>query len=190
MGDPHRYTHVAMVLHWLIAALMIINVGIALSADALPDGWERPLINTHKSLGITVLGLACLRLLWRFANPPPPLPNRYPRWEKISAHAAHIGLYILIFALPVSGWLHDSAWKDAPTHPMRIFNLFDWPRIFFITDLDPKTKEMAHKLFWVIHSSLAYALYALLALHVIGALKHQFIDKEPELQRMMPAKKR
>jgi cytochrome b561 len=190
MGGLHRYTHVAMILHWLIAVLIIINVGLALSADSLPKGWERSFIDTHKSIGITVLGLACLRLLWRFANPPPPLPVRYSRWEKIGAHTAHIALYVLIFALPLSGWLHDSAWKDAATHPMRLFNLFDWPRISFIADLDPKTKEMAHKFSWLVHSSLAYALYLLLALHIIGALKHQFIDKEPELQRMMPGSKK
>lgn len=76
-----RYTRTAMWLHWLIALLIIINVTLALSADALPEGWVRPVIDTHKSIGITVLGLVLLRLLWRIAHRPPPLPPSYPRWK-------------------------------------------------------------------------------------------------------------
>jgi len=185
----NRYTGVAMFFHWLIAALMIVNVILALSADSLPDDWVRPFINTHKSIGITVLGLGLLRLLWRLANPPPPLPARYPAWEKRGAHAVHIALYVLIFALPLSGWIHDSAWKKAAQNPLLLFGIIPWPRISYFMDLDPQTKEMAHKLFGQIHGSLAYVLYALFALHIDGALKHQFIDKEPELQRMFPGSK-
>jgi cytochrome b561 len=189
-GGTNRYTGVAMFFHWLIAALMIVNVVLALSADSLPEGWERPFINTHKSIGITVLGLALLRLLWRFANPPPPLPARYPKWEKVSAHAAHYALYAVMLALPLSGWIHDSAWKRAAQNPLLLYGVIPWPRISYFMDLDPQTKEMAHKVFGQIHGSLAYVLYALFALHLAGALKHQFIDKEPELQRMLPGTKK
>jgi cytochrome b561 len=181
-----RYTRTAMLLHWLVALLIIINVTLALSVDSLPEGWERPIIDTHKSIGITVLGLVLLRLLWRAAHAPPPLPSNYPRWEKFSAHLAHGLLYVLIVALPLSGWLHDSAWKDAATHPMRLFNLFPWPRIGFVMGAAPSTKETLHTLFGNWHRWLGYALYVLFALHVLGALKHQFLDKEPELQRMLP----
>ncbi|MGA3158044.1 MAG: cytochrome b/b6 domain-containing protein [Steroidobacteraceae bacterium] len=183
---PARYTRVAMLLHWLIALLILINVTLALSVDSLPEGWERPIIDTHKSIGITVLGLVLLRLLWRIAHRPPPLPASYPRWEKISAHLAHGLLYLLILALPISGWLHDSAWKDAATHPMRLFNLFPWPRIGVVMRTEPATKEALHTLFGNLHTWFGYALYVLFALHVLGALKHQFLDKEPELQRMLP----
>jgi cytochrome b561 len=185
-GVFQRYTRVAMVFHWLTAILIIVNIGLALSVDALPDSWVRPFINTHKSIGITVLGLAFLRLFWRFANPPPPLPRLYPRWEKMSAHIVHIALYILIFVLPISGWLHDSAWKNAAENPLQLFGIIPWPRISYVVALDPQTKEIAHNIFGAIHENLGFALYALFALHVIGALKHQFLDKEPELQRMMP----
>jgi cytochrome b561 len=181
-----RYTRTAMILHWLVALLIIINVTLALAVDALPEGWERPVIDTHKSIGITVLGLVLLRLLWRAAHRPPPLPASYPRWEKASAHLAHGVLYLLILALPLSGWLHDSAWKDAATHPMRLFNLFPWPRIGFIQHTDPSIRESLHTLFGNLHTWFGYALYVLFALHVLGALKHQFIDKEPELERMVP----
>jgi len=181
-----RYSGVAIVLHWMIAVLMIVNVGLVLFVDDLPEDWIRPFIDTHKSIGITVLGLGLLRLLWRIGHKPPPLPAYYPRWERTGAHLAHILLYGLIIGLPLSGWLHDSAWKDAATHPMHLFNLIEWPRIGAIMQLDPQTKESAHTVFGMIHEGLGYGLYVLLALHIGGALKHQFIDHEPELQRISP----
>jgi cytochrome b561 len=179
-----RYTRTAVVLHWVVAALILVNIGLGLSADHLPDEWVRRVIDTHKSIGITVLGLALLRLLWRAAHPPPPWPAGYARWERLGAHLAHGTLYALILLLPLSGWLHDSAWKDAATHPMRLFGLVPWPRIGFIERIDPATKESLHTLFGAFHTAFGYALYALLALHVGGALKHQWLDGEAELQRM------
>lgn len=181
-----RYTRTAMLLHWLVALLMIANVALILSVDHLPDAWARPVIDTHKSIGITVLGLGLLRLLWRLANPPPPFPPSYARWERISAHAAHFGLYVLIFALPLSGWMHDSAWKEAATHPMKLFGLVPWPRIGFIMNQAPDFRDSLHELFGTGHRWLGYGLYVLVGLHILGALKHQFIDREPELQRMWP----
>ncbi len=181
---PSRYTRTAIVLHWLIAALIVVNVGLALSVDFLADEWVRPVIDTHKSTGITVLGLVVLRLLWRVGHPPPTLPLTYARWERAAAYAAHGTLYALMLFLPLSGWLHDSAWKDAATHPMHWFGLFTWPRIGFIETVEPAAKETLHTVFGWIHTGLGYLLYGLLALHIGGALKHQFIDREPELQRM------
>jgi cytochrome b561 len=179
-----RYTRTAVVLHWLVAVLMLVNVALGLSADSLAQRWVRPAIDLHKSIGITVLGLALLRLLWRFAHRPPSLPADYAVWERRASHAAHFLLYLLIFALPLSGWLHDSAWKDAATHPLRLFGMLPWPRIGWITALSPDLKEHLHALFGGWHVAFAYALYALLALHIAGALKHQFVDRHAELQRM------
>lgn len=180
-----RYTRLAMLFHWLVALLITINVTLVLTVDYLPDNFERPIVNTHKSIGLTVLGLAILRLLWRFANPPPALPARYAPWERRLSHWAHIALYALIFLMPITGWIHDSAWKGAPGHPLTIFGI-PWFRIGFIAHQDPATKEQIHSLFSNIHASLAYVLYAIVALHIAGALKHQFLDKEPEIQRMWP----
>ena len=181
-----RYTRIAMLLHWLVALFMIANVALALSVDHLPDAWVRPVIDTHKSIGITVLGLGLLRLLWRWGHPPPPFPPSYTPWERFSAHAAHYGLYVLIFALPLSGWMHDSAWAQAASHPMRLFGLVPWPRIGYIMDQPAALKDSLHELFGTGHRWLGYALYGLVGLHILGALKHQFIDREPELQRMWP----
>jgi cytochrome b561 len=92
-----------------------------------------------------------------------------------------------MLALPLSGWLHDSAWRDAATHPMRLFWLFEWPRLQFIMTLPAGLKEGLHTRFGQLHTWLGYGLYGLFALHVGGALKHQWFDREAELQRMLPS---
>ena len=179
-----RYTPVAMVLHWLVALLIAMNVALIWSVNYLPDSWVRPAIDTHKSAGVTILGLAVMRVLWRFANPPPPLPASYPRWERISARGVHVALLLLLFGLPLSGWTQDLAWKNAASFPMQWFYLFPWPRISFVLSLEPQTKEIVYAIAGRTHVLLSYALYALFLLHVGGALKHQLIDRKPELQRM------
>ncbi|QJC55575.1 Cytochrome b561 [Polaromonas vacuolata] len=179
-----RYTRTAMVFHWLVALLISANILLIWIVDLLPDERQRLAIDTHKSLGITVLGLAVLRLLWRFAHQPPELPGSYARWERRASKVAHGLLYALIFLMPLSGWLHDSAWKDAATHPMQLFGLVPWPRISLIMNLEPATKEMLHDAFGALHEWAGFTLYALFALHVAGALKHQWRDKHKELQRM------
>ena len=179
-----RYTRTAVILHWLVALLMIANVVLGVIAEDLPDAWIRPAIGTHKSLGITVLGLVLLRLLWRAGHPPPPLPEAYRPWERVASHAAHWLLYALMLSLPLSGWLHDSAWKDAATHPMHLFGLFEWPRIGPVTRIEPALKEVLHDQLGAWHTGLGYGLYVLFALHVLGALKHQWLDRARELQRM------
>lgn len=177
-----------MLLHWLVAVLIIVSVTLIWIVDLVPEGAARPVVDTHKSIGILVLVLVLLRLLWRAANPPPPLPDDYSPLEKRGAHAAHAALYVLILALPLSGWLHDSAWKAAAQFPMKLFFLVPWPRIGFIEALDPQVKETFHIASGAVHTWLSYLLYALFALHVGAALKHQFLDKHPELQRMLPEK--
>ena len=184
MTVANRYTRTAMVLHWLVALLIIGNVLLIWVVDWFPDAMVRPVIDTHKSIGITVLGLAVLRILWRLSHKPPAMPATYPRIERMGAHAAHFLFYLLILGLPLSGWIHDSAFKDAAANPLRLFGLVPWPRIGPIMALDPVTKEQVHSFWFQVHSTLGYVLYALLALHVLGALKHQFIDKEPEFRRM------
>lgn len=182
-----RYTGAAIAFHWLVAAGIVANVTLAWVWPHLADDNVRPAIDTHKSIGITVLGLAIMRLLWRWTHRPPALPTRYQRWEIAASHATHILLYVLIFAMPLSGWIMDSAWKDAATHPMYLFGLFEWPRIGTVMHLAPTTRDQVHDLFGAAHIWLSYLLYALFGLHVAGALKHQWLDREPELQRMLPA---
>ena len=182
------YSGVAMALHWAIALLILINLILVWTVDFFPDVFTRPIVDTHKSIGITVLGLALLRVFWRIGHKPPPLPENYPAWEKKLAQGAHWLLYGLIFCLPFSGWLHDSAWKGAASHPFYLYGVIPFPRWWFLTDLDPVRKEAMHTLLFQFHAAFAYVLYAAVGLHVLGALKHQFWDREEEFQRMVPVR--
>ena len=181
---PERYTRTAIVLHWVIAALIALAVVLGLTADALPEDWIRPAIDLHKSFGLTVLGLVLARILWRLTHPAPPLPGAYARVERIAAHTVHVLLYGLMLLLPISGWLHDSAFKDAAAHPLSLFWTIPWFRIAAIQDLPAAPKEVLHGQLFALHTWASYALYALVALHVLGALKHQLIDRHAELKRM------
>jgi cytochrome b561 len=185
-----KYTRTAILLHWTVAALILVNVTLGVVAALLPEGYLpeltlRLIIDTHKSIGITVLGLAILRVIWRFTHRPPPLPKAFPGWEQTMARIVHVLLYVLIFAIPLSGWLHDSAWVAAASHPMHLYGLVPWPRIEYIMNLAPAVKEPLHKQFGELHTALTYVLYVVLALHVAGALKHQWVDRHSVLRRMM-----
>lgn len=182
-----RYTGVAIVLHWLVAVLVMANLVIVWTVDYTPDSVGAVMIHTHKSFGITVLGLAILRLLWRAGHAPPPLAG-VSALERWGAHAAHALLYVLIFALPLSGWLEDSAWEGAAKNPTMLYGLVEWPHIGAIFTMEPGAKERLHGVFETSHTVFGYALYVLLALHLAGALKHQFVDRMPSLQRIWPGK--
>ena len=181
-----RYSKVAITLHWLVAIGIVANIALAWIWPNLADEGVRSAINAHKSIGITILGLAIMRLLWRVSHKPPALPTGYAKWEITASHVAHWLLYLLIFAMPLTGWIMDSAWKDADTHPMFYFGLFEWPRLGFFMHLDPVLKDRMHDLFGAAHEWISWILYALVTLHLAGALKHQWIDREKELQRMLP----
>lgn len=189
--EVQKYTRVAMLLHWSVAILMIGNVVLGLAAANLPEGAIsgdaiRVIIDTHKSIGITVLALSIMRVIWRVTHRPPPLSPAFHSWERIAAHGAHMGLYLLIFLLPLTGWMHDSAWVAAESHPMYLFGIVPWPRLGFIMHLAPALKEQLHTWFGTLHTACGYALYCLLGLHVLGALKHQWIDRHSVLSRMLP----
>jgi cytochrome b561 len=186
--DPQRYTRLAIVLHWLVALGVIANIALAWvwplgdSHDALAP-YVRPMIDTHKSIGITILGLALLRLLWRIGHTPPAYPPNYRPWERTASHVVHWGLYAVIFAMPITGWVMDSAYKDAAIHPNHYFGTFEWPRLGFIMNLPPDSKSWVHDTFGEAHELIAWLVYALVLLHIAGALKHQF-EGNRELQRM------
>ena len=183
-----RYNGLAMALHWLVAALILVNIVAGLVAQSKgKDPSAQGIIDIHKSIGLTILGLVVLRLLWRWARTPPAFPRAYAPWERKAAHAAHWALYALMFLLPLTGYIHDSAWKAAPTHPIMLYGLVEFPRLAFVKALDPSTKEAVHSGFAAAHLYLGYLLYLMLGLHLLGVVKHQAIDREPELQRMLPA---
>ena len=140
--------------------------------------------DTHKSIGITVLGLVILLVLWRITHRPTALPAVYKPWEITVSKVTHGILYFIMFFMPLSGWLHDSAWDAAAEIKLHYFGLFELPRLEWIMQMEPVAKQALHGILGEAHEIGGYALYALVFLHIAGALKHQWIDKHKELQRM------
>jgi cytochrome b561 len=145
----------------------------------------------HKSIGLTVLALSLVRLGWRLANPPPPLPEHMPAWEKFVAKLTHWAFYVLIIGLPLTGWLYVSAgWSihdEGPLPvPTRWFGLFQVPHLFGLDRADLGTREDAANATFTAHWILAYTIIGLAALHVAAALKHHFFDRDETLAHMVP----
>lgn len=147
-----------------------------LADNASSDLRELALLANHKSVGITILALAIIRVGWRIGHPPPPLPASMPAWQVTASHVSHWALYALLFLMPVSGWLMSSA----TAYSVSWFNLFQLPDL---VAPDPQRAE----LFEEIHEFLAYTLGAVASLHVLAALKHHFLDKDTVLSRMITA---
>ncbi len=163
-------------MHWVIVALIVLQVSLALIADELPLGMKKlAMLARHKSVGITILGLATLRLLWRWSNPTPALPGDLKPYERALAHFSHAALYLLLFAMPVSGWMMSSA----RGFPVSWFGLIQLP------DLVPKSRPLYEALLET-HDMLALALGAVVLLHVAAALKHHYVLKDEVLRRMLP----
>ncbi len=185
MTLPEKYTQPAVILHWLIAIGIWFNIGKMFFTD--DHDRTRDIINMHKSVGITVLGLVVLRLLWRAANKPPALPANYAAWEVKLSKGIHHLLYLMIFAIPFSGWLMNSASLNKDTgqpYGIDLYHIVPWFNLPFFGGMEAATKHAWHENLGAVHATVAYLLLAVLVLHVLGALKHQFIDKDKELQRM------
>lgn len=171
-----RYGTVAQLFHWCIAALIVTQFVLANLADDLPVGMHKlALLARHKSFGMTVLMLALLRLLWRLKNPPPPLPAGMTSIEQRLARLTHGAFYVLLFAMPLSGWLMSSA----KNYSVSWFGLFTWPNLI-------SKSENAFKLLRGTHEILSDVLFAIAVLHILAALKHHFWNKDDVLLRMLP----
>lgn len=173
-----RYTRTAIILHWVVAFGLVVNVVLGLSTDYVGDENIRMVIDTHKSMGITLLGFVLLRLSWRVSHKPPVYPYQQPNLERFLASATHLSLYGLMLLIPLSGWLHDSAWKAASEIKMYWFGLFEWPRIAWVMQVEPEAKERLHDLFGSMHQWFSYMLYGLVALHISAALMHHFSNTQ------------
>jgi cytochrome b561 len=171
-NETHKYGAVSQVLHWLIVLGLIASYFVA---EAAEDDQVGGLMGLHRSIGITILALAVLRLLWRLYDRTPPWPATMAGYERVIARATHWTFYALLFALPVTGWLLSSAEGDA----VRYFDLFDLPALS--TGVDEDTFEE-------LHEALFNVLLAFAALHVVGALKHHFWDHDRVLRSMLPGR--
>lgn len=179
-----RYSKLAVVLHWLIAIGIFCNLYIGLGFDDLPKDQVAAAVALHKSIGISVLGLVALRLLWRVGHTPPaPLASLKPAERGISVGTHHL-LYLLMVLIPLSGWVMDAAWKGAATHPFVLFGTVPFFHLPLFGGMDDAGRKHADDLLGAVHAISAKVLMAALVLHVLGALKHQFIGHEKMLQRM------
>jgi cytochrome b561 len=183
-----RYNVVAMGLHWLIAALISANIGLAWWFETLHGLAKIGPTQIHKSIGITVLVLSVLRLVWRFVNRPPPLPASMPGWERYAAHTVHALLYGIMIGMPLTGWAMSSASALIRVFPITWFGLFRWPTISALANLPPERMKSAHDLFFTLHNSGAWLAYGLVTLHVLAALRHQFLKSDDVLWRMLPGR--
>ncbi|MGC4029419.1 MAG: cytochrome b [Steroidobacteraceae bacterium] len=177
-NTTERWGAVAKTFHWIIVALILLQFWLAWQAEKLPLGLAKlATYARHKSVGITILALAVLRLAWKFYNRgrSPELPGDLKPWERFLGHLTHQGLYVLLFAMPLSGW----AMSSAKNYPVSWFNLVRLP------DFVAPSESLFNTLHSV-HDTLALALVALAALHVAAAFQHHFIRKDNILLRMLP----
>jgi cytochrome b561 len=174
--SPVRYSVVAQTFHWIIAALIVTQFTLAWMADDLPLGVHKlALLARHKSFGMTVLMLAVLRLVWRLFNRPPELPGNMTKIERHLARGTHVLLYVLIFIMPLTGWLMSSA----KNYSVSWFGRFTWPNL-----IGPN--ESAFDALRTTHQLLSWLLFAVALLHILAALKHHFWNKDDVLTRMLP----
>ena len=178
------YSTTAIVLHWLLGLSLMALFGLGLYMTDLPFSPQRlKLYNWHKWAGVAILALSLARLLWRLMHRPPALPHavavRMPGWQKALHHGTHHLLYVLFFAVPLTGW----AYSSAAGFPIVFLGVLPLP------DFVAADKALAEAIKpW--HAYSAYALATLAALHIAAALKHHAIDRDGLLARMWPAGKR
>lgn len=183
-ADQNRYTAVAITLHWMIALGIIGMIGLGWYMGDVQDRAEQyALIQLHKSFGISILLLSIARLIWRVMNPPPADPPM-PAWQATAARATHIAFYVLIIAMPLTGWIMVSA---SPTGiPTKLFQTIPWSHLPVLAGMSSDAKEAFKGPIEFVHSKIAWVAIVLLVLHVGAALKHQLIDRDNLLARMIP----
>ena len=172
----YAYTRTAVTIHWIVALLILGNLGWGLymiGLDLSPT--KLKYYSWHKWNGVTIFLLSFARLWWRLTNPAPPLPETMPRWQRVAAHASHGLLYALFFAAPLSGWLYSSA--------------AGFQTVYFgvvpIPDLLAKNLELSDIL-KVVHRSINYTMAAVILVHIFAAVRHHLVDRDDILVRMIP----
>jgi cytochrome b561 len=177
-GTDH-WGSAAKFFHWTTVILILVQGTIGLIMVELPKTPSAiPVYTFHKSLGLTILLFAMLRLAWRAFDPRPDDPPRMPRWQAIAARAGHVSLYALIFLVPLSGWWFDSV---SALRPLYWFGLIEVPHL---VGADPALKEFAAET----HETLFWVLIAVAAGHALMGLIHHFRDRDDVLRRMLPGR--
>jgi cytochrome b561 len=180
MSPDLRYTPVAIGLHWLMAALLTGLFAVGIYMHELPlSPWKLKIYSWHKWAGVTAFLLVLARLAWRMAHRPPELPASMSAALRLAAHAGHALLYLLMVAIPLSGWLMSSAKGFQTVY----FGVLPLP------DLIGKDKELGD-LLQEVHKTLNFVFAAVVVGHVAAAIKHHLVDKDGVLLRMMPRRSR
>lgn len=181
----HRYSAVAIALHWILAFAILGMIGLGWYMGDLPNTATNKgdLYQLHKSIGILILILTIARIIWRMINKPPEeVPMEHT--QAMVAKAVHVGFYALMILMPLTGWVLVSAsTRGLPTH---VFDMVQWPHLPLLPDLTTETKKALHPILETSHGKLAWVAIVLLVLHVVGALKHQFVDRDGLMARMIP----
>ena len=172
-----RYSQVARWFHWTIALLIIGNLLGGFFHDALPRTWIGTIMGAHKAIGLTVLALSLARLAWRLGHPAPRPMANHAAWEVALARTTHWVLYAFMVLMPLAGWLMVSAAETR--RPLEFFGLFPLP--YLPTGADATLAGIGHEA----HEIIGWGFVALLVLHVAGALKHQWVDRDDTLGRMV-----
>lgn len=174
MTSMMRYSMPAVVLHWLVALLILVAFPLGVYMHELPLSPDKlRLYSYHKWIGVSVLLLVAIRLAWRLTHTPPPLPASVAAWQRQASAVVHGVLYLLMIAIPLSGWLMSSA-KGFQTV---------WFGVLPLPDLVGRDQALGEALAEV-HEALNFTLLTLVVVHVAAALQHHFVERQPFLQRM------
>ena len=188
VGNADRsYGAVSVALHWTIAVLILVQIGLGwYMNEILPDHSpaQAAVLPLHISVGLTILVLVLVRIGVRLTHPAPPLPAALAAWERLLARGSHILFYLLMLAMPLTGW----ALVSLGTRPIQFWGL-PWPHLPGLGAVlgSPAPKAVRHELSHIHVYILIWLVLANLALHIAGALKHQF-DGHPVLWRMTSMK--
>ena len=180
-----RYSGAAIAFHWVIAAAILFQIGLGWVMSELADGLRKfELFQLHKSVGLTILILSVARLIWRLGHKPPLFAADVPAWQRAAATAVHWGFYVLLVALPLTGWAAVSA---SPYNiPTLLWDVVPWPHLPGLADLAADRKASVAESLGETHEWLVRGMVFLLLLHLAAALKHQFINKDETVWRMAP----
>jgi cytochrome b561 len=175
-NTENSYGVVSVALHWLMgfAVVGLFALGVYMRSLSYTDAWYLPGPYIHKSVGVLLFIVLAARLAWRFVSPPPRVPLTLTPWVRRSAALVHVLFYVLLFAITLSGYLISTA----DGRPIEVFEWFAIPAT--VTSIPHQADLAGHA-----HLILAYCVMALAAVHALAALKHQFVDRDRTLLRML-----
>ena len=177
MQAAGRYNNVAIALHWIVAVLVLVLIGLGVYMVDIPRGTpERSYFyNLHKSIGLTTGIIVLFRFWWRQKNPPPPLPSSLPAWQVTASNISHALLYMCLIMMPIAGFTASQFTKYGVTY----FGLFKIPPM-------ASQNKVLYDFFQGVHENTAYVLMVLVTVHIIAALQHLLFAKDGIFQRMLP----